>query len=310
MILHPLEVTAAGTRRRLVVRVPTIGRTYVFVANTSLDRSAATRLEVARSEIYACVASIDGEAVRWRASCELADDPTTRAQVLLARNAMVSEQMRGGIVTALCPHCLDGEWQGSLQELADVTDQAIRGIGDEDGELFPFALSYLPMTPPPRPSGAGSERITARTGFWLPSSVGPAEAAAAGAGVLRRIDPYAEEQGWREWAPIGIDPPEERYGWTFESAGFRAVLRVLLALDFLGDKLNAQLTPADIEQLSLADFCFLDELYRLTFLASPSGGDPVSCPKCGYGFNPIQSPSEGTDRVDGTATDSDRPMGG
>ena len=288
MTRHPLDVTVAGTRRRLELCMPTIGRTHVFVANTSLQRSAATRLEVARSEIYGCVVSIDGEATTWRASCELADDPAVRAEVLLARNALVSEQERGGIVTALCPRCLDDEWRGSLQELADGTGQTIREIGDADGELVPFALSYLPMTPAPDPAAAGSERIAARTSFWLPSSVDSAEAAAGGAGVLRRIDPYTEEKAWREWAPIGVDPPDERSGWTFESAGFRAILRVLHALDFLGDKLDAQLTPTDIEQLSLSDFCFLDELYRLTFLVPLSTGDLISCPSCGHGFSPTQ----------------------
>jgi hypothetical protein len=283
---HPIRVSVAGTPRTLELREPTIGRTHVFVADASLHRCAATRLEVARSELYDCVATIDGEPRTWVATCALADDPVTRVGVLLARTALVSRRMRGGIVTALCPRCLDGMWQGSLWDLAEVTGQALREIGDADGELLPFGLSYLPAAPL---VPAGPRRTTARIGFWLPSSVGPDEAAASGAGGLRRIDPDAEQEAWRRWAPLGVDPPEERNGWTFESAGFRAVLRVLCALDFLGDKLDARLTPTDVEGLPLSDFCFLDELYRLVFLGTPAVVDAVSCPGCGHRFTPTMS---------------------
>jgi hypothetical protein len=59
------------------------------------------------------------------------------------------------------------------------------------------------------------------------------------------------------------------------------VLRVSCALESLDSMLRSALTPADVEQLALADFCFLDELYRLAFLAA--GPDPtnVQCGACG-----------------------------
>ena len=126
---------------------------------------------------------------------------------------------------------------------------ARRPVADADGRLMPFFLSFSEAGP--RPADAAA---CARLRFRLPSGAAAAPRNHPVEGVVTPIDPIEEARAWQRHAPIGIDPAEDQDDWTFESAGFRAVLRIACALDVFGAHRRPDITPADVEPLALGDF--------------------------------------------------------
>src|SRR5262249_51871778 len=90
-----------------------------------------------------------------------------------------------------------------------------------------------------------------------------------------------EEEAWARWAPDGVTPPAGFAHWRRDSPGFRAILRLTIALRALDD--NHDPTPRDVEALSIADFLVLDTCYQLVHYADQPQAEAlvVTCENCG-----------------------------
>ena len=112
--------------------------------------------------------------------------------------------------------------------------------------------------------------------------------------VLRDVDDDTEQgleleaAAWRRWAPTGVTPPAERSHWRYRSPGFRAIVRLTVALRALDG--DTALTPERIEALSLADFLFLDAAYFLTHYADQPTSEALvlTCEACGGRYLPLR----------------------
>jgi len=119
----------------------------------------------------------------------------------------------------------------------------------------------------------------------LPSGLLQLEPAMRSA-TLRDLDVVAEgaivlEQGaWERWAPEDVTPPAGRAHWRRELPGFRAILRLTVALRSLDGKTD--LSTADVDALSIADFFFLDTSYELLHYVDQPRPEAlvVTCENC------------------------------
>lgn len=277
-----VEVPLGAGARRAELRMPGLAESHVFVADPSLGRGPAAQELADRLQVLDAVETLGGEAMTMDHAREIAADPRAGAEVLRARGRWLAAWRDAGVVHALCPHCLqENRW--TLPALAALQGAQRLSLADAHGRLPPFALSW-PARPAARPAGAALAK-TIR--FELPSRAGSAPSAVDGQGIIEAIDAGAEMAAWQRFAPIGRDPPEEHDDWTFESAGFRAVLRASVALAALDGKSRPDITPADLEAMPLGDFCFLDELYALVFQTPATGAVPAACGACGQRFLPL-----------------------
>jgi hypothetical protein len=263
-----------GAAHSIVLRMPTIGETYVFVANPTLHRTPADQEVADRLQILDAIDMVDGAPASMEIASAITAEPAARDTLLAARADWLMEWRDAGIAYVQCPHCRRGEGDFTLAALAAALNAPRQPLVDAQGRLLPFCLSL----PPPALGGA-----VGRLRFRLPSQATAAATAqdSPTGGILAPIDAEAEARAWQQFAPIGIDPPEEHYNWTFESAGFRAVLRMACALESLDALRHPDITPADVEPLPLGAFCFLDELYGLAFLTPSTRAVAVRCPACG-----------------------------
>jgi hypothetical protein len=253
--------------------MPSIGQTHVFIADPSLQRGPEAQEVADRLQVLDSIETFDGAKVTMDLAREITADATARQAVFELRASWLTAWRDGGTAYALCPHCGEKESEWSLTSLAALQKTERRPVVDAAGRLLPFCLSWPPAAAA-RPPGVA---LAARLRFRLPS-------AEAIGGVLERVDSEVESRAWQRFAPIGEDPSEEHDDWTFESAGFRAVLRACLALQ----SATENLTPADIEPWPLGDFCFLDELYSLSFMTSAVSAAPSPCGTCGKLFLPVR----------------------
>ena len=275
-----LTLRLNGAEHRAVLRMPTVGQTHVFVSDPSLHRGPEAQEVADRLQILDSIETLDGETLTMHLARLIVAEPPARDGVLQARAQWLAVWREGGTAYALCPHCRRGESEWSLSALAALQGVPRRPLADATGRLLPFCLSWPPVIAS-RPPGVA---LAARLRFRLPS-------ATAIAGVLENVDPLAEALAWQRFAPIGEDPSEEHDDWTFETAGFRAVLRACVALEQLNGTPRSQLTPADIEPWPIGDFCFLDELYSLAFNTSALAALPARCGTCGQPFLPLPGAS-------------------
>lgn len=241
-----VDVVLAGAVRRATLQMPTIGATQVLMADATLHRSEEALASAARIEVYDVLAAVDDEPVTWSLAATIAGEPEALEAVRAARDGWVASELRRGEVL----DGLTGPWR-----LPDVhpPDASGHPAGARSGYPAP-ALASLPdpALRLARPSAAQP------ADFVLPSGV---------TGTLDWLDPVTEASAWARWAPVGLDPVGDRDDRTFESAGFRAVLRLCCALVRLAGRTGQELTPEDVEALSLVDFLFLDEVYRLLYIA-------------------------------------------
>ena len=266
-----------GAERRALLRMPSIGQSHVFVANPTLQRGPPAQALADGLQVLDVVDTLDGEAMTMDLARAIAAEPAACDRVLQARAHWLVAWRDAGVAFARCPHCerFDREW--TLVGLAALQGIPRRAVADAQGRLLPFALSFAPPQRAPRPPGVA---LAARLRFRLPSG-------ANATGVVEPVDATAEALAWQRFAPIGEEADEDHDDWTFESAGFRAVLRTGVALASLGANTRTDITPEDVEDLPLGDFCFLDELQSLAFLTPAMSADPTRCEACGRHFLPL-----------------------
>ncbi|MFH8249504.1 hypothetical protein ACH3VR_03955 [Microbacterium sp. B2969] len=225
-----LVVVVDGTPHRVRLRMPTAGDAQVLLVDASLHRSASALASARRIELYDLLATVNDEPATWAFAAEIADESDAVQALRTARDGwLAAEVRRGQVVEGPDPTPIDPGPSLAPPALAQLPDPAHRLSRPDTAQPMEVVL----------PSGA--------------------------TGTLDWLDPLVEAQAWDRWAPVGLDPLPEHEDWTFESAGFRAILRLRCALVHLGARDRDDLAPDDIEALPLADFLFLDRLYGAVF---------------------------------------------
>ena len=106
--------------------------------------------------------------------------------------------------------------------------------------------------------------------------------------IIHRDAVYAEQAAWARWAPPDVERPEGRTWWRPRHPGFRAMLRLSVALRRLeqADGRVIEPTPESVERLYAADIHFLDLLYWHACAANAPIDATVACQKCSTSFLP------------------------
>ena len=304
--LCKLEVQFAGVRRAVALHPPPYGA----VVRTLMEpegREQNARLLLAGELIQ--ILDVDGEPVfSPEAALAIVDDTPALTAILDARARLNAFCMEQGRVLAICPAC------GRGQELDLAFYVAHLGMGPwkvTDGRFIapptlawpaalpapltrPYAEPVLPIRMlarrPPAPPRA------ARIDFVLPAArLGLAESGDALTGTLGDVDHAREIEAWRTWAPPTLEQPAERTYWHPDRPGFRAAIRLAVALGELRAEDSAPIepTPEAIEKLFLADVDFLDLVYTATHdleVETPPGDEPpctIHC-SCGQAYLPVR----------------------
>lgn len=304
--LRRTRISLAGAERRITLDPPRCADVAGLVVDP--PRRPGHERALVRGELVQTV-ELDGAPI-WAEYADLIiDDPVALPVVIAARDRLYAFLVEQGRAFAVCPSCAaDVELDLAFYAVAlrlppwQVTDGLFLAV--------PRLALPEPPAPPilcpseerpvvvrgiaPRPlSPLRAQRID----FLLPSGraglAGPDDAVA---GSLGDIEPAMEAAAWRTWAPPLQDQPAERMYWAPTRAGFRAMLRISVALTSLRDARSRPIspTPESVEQLFFADLQFLDLLYTAThdlLVELPADGrEPSGIVHClsGHPFLPVR----------------------
>jgi hypothetical protein len=237
------------------------------------------------------------------------DDPATLAGVLRQRAELYESMLEQGRVEAVCPRCatpteLDlafyvlalrlPPWRAvdgaaiATPALADPEPPAPSALRPYDEP--PVALRGVAPRPREIPRAA-------RLDFVLPSArAGLTSASDPVRGTLGDVDGDREAAAWRQWAPAGRVQPAGRNYRRRDQPGFRAALRLSVAIQSLSTENGEPIesTVDNLERLFLCDVQFVDVLYTATHalpVETPSDGSrpraAIAC-QCGEFFLPIR----------------------
>lgn len=274
----------------LQLRIPRLAESYPLMLKPE-ERRGTDAARALRCQIYDFIETVNDRPVemsmveRWCAEESFLKCVTRR------RRELFELGQEDGRVSFGCPHCGDGEVTIDLPALTLLFQTAPPPVLVEDGRHF--AVPFLAEAPWPRSRRAESLRGTRSIRFELPSVKGGFTGHSEGAGAFRTMadyeDPSREQSILHRFAPPGREPDSEHPDWTWESTGFRAVLRLLLRLDHLGGITADKLTPETLEVLSIVDFLFLDAICYFTESPDlrPDPRRPLQCPLCQQTFLPI-----------------------
>jgi hypothetical protein len=285
------ELTASDVQTALSLRVPVRGRQR---AVRMAIRTTGDVIRDAREDAPAdgdslpylvldLIDTVDGEPPGLADARDICRDAEALRTLLTARNELWNRLRTNGRVLLRCPHCRARESSFALSTL-------MLALGTPPAPLFDAHGVFLrvPALSDPRPRG---RRLTdlpvaAEVRVLLPSGLlqlDPATRTAA----LRDLDVAAdgaledEAAAWARWAPDDVTPPEGRAHWRRESPGFRAILRLTVALRSIDSVRDV--SPAHVEALSVADFFLLDTCYALLHYVDQPHPESlaVSCENCG-----------------------------
>ena len=254
------------------------------------------------------IAALDGQPI-WCMldKSQALDRAETLAPVWQARSELYAWLPEQGRIHACCPHC--GDWReldllfyvlalrlpawhfittdGLLEAPALATPEPKVSVG-LSGRAPQIRVEPRKMAS--RPSGmlrAGALRLE------LPSArAGLAERTDAAAAILGTVDAESELAAWWRYAPPEGERDDEHLWWRWDDAGFRAVLRIAVALRNLerGDATLFPSSPLAVERFFLADIHFVDIAYHATHeLAVPADGGraAITC-RCGTIYLPVR----------------------
>jgi hypothetical protein len=274
----PLNLSFAGGAHTVELRMPTIGEIFPLLLARPL-RSRDRMRVLGPAEIKRFIAKLDRRDCDIESARALQAEPAAFAQYAITRTRWLEAACEAGMMLAQCPHCRS--WDADLAPLAYAIGlrHEFRPIADDD-----FYLT-MPTLADPAPLGVRPPEVakSSRLRFVLPCQ------SQFSGGTFRIGDcSAAEVEAWRRWAPADGPRAEGHEQWREDIAGFRAVLRLAVALETLGENAKPP-GPADVMTLPLADFLFLDNLHFLLHdLAIPSDhGLLVQCGKCGRRFLPV-----------------------
>lgn len=288
-------LTPEDVDRALNVRFALGGRerTVRMALRTAAEVVPDARLPHERSHedltysVLDLIDTLDGEVPGLADAREICTSPVALAALLGARNRLWSDLRMAGRLLALCPHCGRRESSFGLETLALVLRHPPPPLFSADGLFL-----EVPALAERRPHGTRLAQVpsAARLRGLLPSGRLALEPSTAEA-VLRSIDTEdgrkREAAAWDRWAPPDAIPPPERSHWLRALPGFRAILRLSVALESLDGATDV--TPERVEALSLADFLFLDAAYDLTHHVDQPRPDALvaTCEDCGGAYLPL-----------------------
>src|SRR2546423_3149652 len=266
-----VQLAVGGRVREIELALPTVGEVVPDVREPARRRS-----DDVPYLILDAIDTVDGDVAGLRVGEEISRDPAALARLLTARNRLWGEVRLGGRLHALCPHCRERESSFGLTTFAIALGTPPPPLFSADGVFV-----EIPTLADRRRSGPRATEVpcTPRLRAVLPSGLFDLEPRAAEA-VLRDLDSdfeggaELEAQAWTRWAPEGRTPPVGRAHWRRASPGFRAILRMSIAVQKLEG--NPQATPERIEGMSPADFFFLDASYFLTPTTAHPRSDPMA----------------------------------
>jgi hypothetical protein len=267
------------------LRVPRIGELFSLLLARH-HRTPARLSVMFPAEFKRLVMSIDGKPMDIEQAHALYAEAQSAGQIVAARNRLFEVLSEQGRIFARCPHCSDWEAELSVIALTVALQAGPWPIVDERVFLAMPSLAER-LSKGARPQGAV---CSSRIRFELPSKVVglPAE---VGSGVLSDADRdngAAELAAWQYWAPRESERAVGREQWREDVPGFRAVLRLTVALDQL-DGSAGTISPEIVLRMPSVDFYFLDNLYYLTHNVDiAANNDPeVKCSSCAQIFLPV-----------------------
>jgi hypothetical protein len=280
--LRRVSVPLDGIHRELRLDLPRAGTLLPLIHDPAV-RDANLAEEDLLLELIQIV-ELDGRRLDKRVLRELLHRPDALATLLVARNRLYDTACEQGLARVACPTC-GREMELQLAAFAFLLharpwDLFERGVLPAAPRLAGELLRGA------RPRGVP---LASSIAFELPAAqLGIARPADAVRGVLGPIGPADEQAAWARWAPPDGERPEGRTWWRPRHPGFRAVLRLTVALRRLEqpDGRAIEPTPEAVERLYMADIHFLDLLYSYACLADASNDAAIVCPSCSTSFSP------------------------
>jgi hypothetical protein len=276
--LRQLTLPFQGRMRAATLRVPTAGEILPLVIEPDI-RSPSLVAASLTQEVLALIDTLDGECPTEDDALALSQDAEALGRVLQVRNALYEHLVAAGRALARCPNCgADAEVDLQFYWLAlrlprwNFFD---RGV-----------LMHVPSLSNPLPSGRRPEpaRLATSIAFRHPSDP-------VVEGVLRTLQSdesrRREAEAWAAWVPPGIEKTEGHWHWRKRVPGFRAMLRLAVALDPSPDR--PSLSPSTIEAMPIGAYLFLDLLHFATSNVDITDGTraEVTCPACLQRFLPM-----------------------
>ena len=280
-----VRVPMGGAERSVRLRVPPAGDLLTLI----LERKVRTpeRLAVlVPSELKRTIESIDGQPSNIELARAITRDMPAMVELLTARKRMLEVLSEEGVVYATCPHCR--AWEAELSVVAlTVALQAGPWPIIEDGAVLGVPALAEPL---PRGTRPATLPAAARIRFVPPTHVVGLPAEVVG-GVLGDADAdqgRLVREAWNRWAPPGDERAPGRQQWRHDVPGFRAALRLAVALTSV-EGATDPISPALIERMPVVDFYFLDTLHYVTHNVDvgPQTHAAITCEQCGARFLPV-----------------------
>jgi len=270
------RVPLDGRDHEIRLRVPSTKADLTLLPPADFRHHAELEQGATRLWVAALVESIDGAPVSREVRHALADNTAARAVVFSHREALLDALRFEGRIFLHCPHCPRGEVEIDLLGLAAGLRVDLWPLSEPDG--FPAAPSVATLWPRgSRPSGS---IVAARVRVALPSRRagldGPHSIAEFGQPITADMDAHA----WRRWGHDGQPLVANKEYWRYSNPGFRAILRLSLALSRLDNV--AEISPDMIEALPVCDALFVDSAYHMLTNVNvmDHAACTVTCPAC------------------------------
>ncbi len=276
------RVQFQGRERQVELRVPAFGEIFALVLE-SQHRTPERMSVMFPAEFKRLIKSLGENSVGIEHARALYADAQAAGQIVAARNRLFETLAEQGLLYAQCPHCLNWEAEVSIVALTVALQAGPWPI--IDGRMFlavPSLSSRLPRGI--RPAGVPG---TSRVRFDLPSSVfrltTPIRSGTLGA--ADRNNGTSERAAWARWVTsreVGISGREQ---WREDVPGFRAALRLAVALEHL-QGIEGEITPEVVLDMLSVDFYFLDNLHYLVHNVDLQNDKKASinCEACGLPF--------------------------
>jgi hypothetical protein len=307
--LRRFTTSIAGSERQVVLYPPSydaVVRGLIERQGLDLDILAAGEL-VPRERVLIMgeliqILEVDGQSTYPDNADPILDDRAGLEAILQQRECLYRFLVDQGRIYTVCPRC------GVTTELdlafyARVLALPIR-LTDRSVIALP-ALAEPPVAPPPltrpyeermalpRRSAARPTTVprATRIDFVVPSArVGISDLDDVVTGTIGDIEQAREIEAWRRWAPPRMKHPSDQTYYSPDHPGFRASLRLAVALAELRteDARVVEPTPATIANMYLADVQFLDLLHTATHdLAVETPSATIHC-GCGQAYLPVR----------------------
>lgn len=278
-----LQIVLGGHARTIALTLPRAELLYPLIHDSAIRDARMAETDLATELMQ--IATIDGGELDRSTARALLAEPAALAQVLAERDRLYHAACEQGRARIPCPAC-------GVELVLDLVGLMVL-LSAPAWNLFDRGI--LPAAPRlagelrrgARPAGVATARSM---GFDLPwARVGLAGADDAVRGTFTAADAGEESAAWARWTPPDAPRDDHRTWWRPRHPGFRAVLRLAVALRGLerADGSTVDLDPAAVARLGAADVQFLDLLYSYAVVTDAGETAVVECAACAVRFVPV-----------------------